>query len=79
MTQSTAESLATEEVRLNRRRPVLLGTFLGDTPRALIKMPSGETHLLSKGAVVGGDPIIAIEEGRVAFNRNGTARWLTMP
>ncbi len=79
MSQTKAGDLATEAVRLNRRRPMLLGTFLGDTPRALIKMPSGQTRLVTKGTVINGSPLIAIEDGRVAFRENGTARWLTIP
>ncbi|KNG92932.1 hypothetical protein ATO11_15485 [Pseudaestuariivita atlantica] len=60
-------------------RPVLLGTFLDDTPRALIKMPSGQTHMLETGALLNGDEILVIEDGRIALDHNGTARWLTIP
>ncbi|MGR3503837.1 amidophosphoribosyltransferase [Pseudaestuariivita sp.] len=76
---SQAGQLATEEVDMARRGPLLLGTTMGDAPRALVKFPSGRTRLVGKGDLVRGRRILAIEEGRIALGGNGTTRWLTQP
>ena len=59
---------------------ILLGTFgPNDHPQALLKLRGGKIATVSRGDVVNGKTIVAIEEGRVALARNGTAHWLEMP
>ena len=58
----------------------LLGTFGSQSnPQALLKLRNGQTETVSRGDQVNGQTVVAIEEGRVALARNGTARWLDMP
>jgi hypothetical protein len=59
---------------------ILLGTFGTQTdPQALLKLRNGSTETMSRGDKVNGQTVVAIEEGRVALARNGTAHWLDMP
>jgi Tfp pilus assembly protein PilP len=58
----------------------LLGTFGSQSDlQALLKLRGGKTATVSRGDTVNGKTIVAIEEGRVALARNGTAHWLEMP
>ena len=58
----------------------LLGTFGPSAePQALIKLRSGRTKTVTRGDRVNGRTVVAIETGRVALSRNGTAHWLEMP
>ncbi|WP_292291439.1 amidophosphoribosyltransferase [Marivita sp.] len=58
----------------------LLGTFgPQDDPNALLKLRGGKTTTVSRGDRVQGQTVVAIEDGRVALARNGTAHWLEMP
>ncbi len=59
---------------------ILLGTFGAQSnPQALLKLRNGKTETVSRGDSVDGQTVVAIEEGRVALSRNGTAHWLNMP
>ncbi len=59
---------------------ILLGTFgTGEAPKALIRTAQGKVVTLQPGDKIGRDPIIAIEDGRLALNQKGTTRWLTQP
>ncbi|MFA8385618.1 MAG: amidophosphoribosyltransferase [Pelagibaca sp.] len=59
---------------------ILLGTFgTNDHPQALLKLRGGKIATVSRGDLVKGETVVAIEEGRVALARNGTAHWLEMP
>ncbi len=58
----------------------LLGTFGSQSDRhALLKLRDGQTTTVSRGDLVNGQTVIAIEDGRVAMARNGTAHWLEIP
>ena len=58
----------------------LLGTFGSKSdPQALLKLRGGRTTTVSRGDTVSGRTVVAIEEGRVALSRNGTAQWLEIP
>jgi hypothetical protein len=58
----------------------LLGTFGSQSdPHALLKLRDGQTTTVSRGDLVNGQTVIAIEDGRVALARNGTAHWLEIP
>ena len=58
----------------------LLGTFGSQSdPQALLKLRGGKTATVSRGDRVNGQTVVAIEDGRVALARNGTAHWLDMP
>ena len=58
----------------------LLGTFGAENdPHALLKLRGGKTTTVSRGDSVNGETVVAIEEGRVALSRNGTAHWLEIP
>lgn len=58
----------------------LLGTFGSQSDlQALLKLRNGKTATVSRGDSVNGQTVVAIEDGRVALARNGTARWLDMP
>jgi hypothetical protein len=48
-------------------------------PQALLKLRGGKTTTVSRGDNVNGETVLAIEEGRVALSRNGTAHWLEIP
>ncbi|MGJ8604945.1 MAG: amidophosphoribosyltransferase [Marivita sp.] len=61
-------------------RLILLGTFGPQSdPHALLKLRGGTTKTVARGDAINGQTVLAIEAGRVALVRNGTARWLTMP
>ena len=58
----------------------LLGTFGSSAdPQALLKLRGGRTKTVSRGDRINGQTVVAIETGRVALSRNGTAEWLGMP
>jgi type IV pilus biogenesis protein PilP len=58
----------------------LLGTFGSQTNlQALLKLRGGTIATVSRGDLVNGQTVVAIEDGRVALARNGTAHWLEMP
>ncbi|MBV7392851.1 pilus assembly protein PilP [Mameliella sediminis] len=59
---------------------ILLGTFgTGETPRALVRTSRGKVVTLKPGDKIGRDPIVAIEDGRLALVQKGETRWLTQP
>lgn len=58
----------------------LLGIFGSQSDlHALLKLRGGKTTTVTRGDIVNGQTIVAIEESRIAMARNGTARWLDMP
>jgi hypothetical protein len=84
MAQDTSPPLVAQPAtRTNRDlggAVTLLGIFGSQSdPHALLKLRGGKTTTLSRGDVVNGETVVAIEEGRIALSRNGTARWLEMP
>ncbi|MGP6085936.1 amidophosphoribosyltransferase [Antarctobacter jejuensis] len=85
MAQETATpeaviTAATTTVKGDLGGLILLGTFgTGDAPKALIRTAEGEVVTLQPGDKIGRDPVIAIEDGRIALNKSGTTNWLTQP
>lgn len=59
---------------------ILLGTFGADAaPRALVRTSGGDVVALKIGDRIGQSPIIAIETGRLAYNKGGRTEWLQQP
>ncbi|MGR3370921.1 MAG: pilus assembly protein PilP [Sagittula sp.] len=72
--------LATQQASGSLDALILLGTFgSGERPRALVRTPDGKVVELKVGDRIGRDPIIAIEDGRLALSGNGRTRWMTQP
>ncbi len=71
---------ATTTADIPARGLILLGTF-GDEadPQALVRLPDGKTARVATGEMVTGRKIIAIEAGRLAVDRNGSASWIDIP
>jgi Tfp pilus assembly protein PilP len=71
---------ATEQTTANLDALILLGTFgPSDDMTALLRLSNGTVARVSTGDDIGGDTVVAIDEGRLALNQNGTAHWLSMP
>ncbi|MFZ5961379.1 amidophosphoribosyltransferase [Thalassococcus sp. BH17M4-6] len=71
---------ATRETDANLDALILLGTFgPQDNLTALLRLSNGKIAKVSRGDEIGGDTVIAIDEGRLALAQNGTAHWLAMP
>lgn len=59
---------------------ILLGTFgSGDAPKALVRTSRGKVVTLKIGDQIGRNPVIAIEDGRLALTQKGETRWLMQP
>ena len=77
---SPTEIAATEAARGSLGGLILLGTFgTRERPRALVRTSGGKVVTLKIGDRIGRAPIIAIEDGRLAYAPNGTTRWLQQP
>ena len=71
---------ATQRTGDNLDRTILLGTFGPEGNRsALIRLSNGTVAKVGTGDRLGRDRIVAIDDGRLALAKNGTALWLTMP
>lgn len=72
--------LATQKATGNLNDLILLGTFgSGERPRALVRTADGKVVELKVGDRIGRDPIIAIQDGRLALSGQGRTRWMTQP
>ncbi|MDU8911251.1 amidophosphoribosyltransferase [Aestuariicoccus sp. MJ-SS9] len=79
-TPENVAATATVTADLPNRGPVLLGTFgTSDAPEALVRLPGGRISTVTTGDRIGGDRVIAIEDGRLAIDDRGRARWLDVP
>ncbi|MFW2587513.1 amidophosphoribosyltransferase [Sagittula sp. SSi028] len=59
---------------------ILLGTFGSNAaPRAMVRTSKGETVTLKIGDRIGRNPIVAIEDGRLAYAKGGAMQWLRQP
>ncbi|GAA4224893.1 hypothetical protein GGQ68_001851 [Sagittula marina] len=59
---------------------ILLGTFGNDeTPRALVRTSKGQTVTLKVGDRIGTAPVVAIQDGRLAYAAHGNTKWLKQP
>lgn len=77
-TPEKVERLATQEVRLGRT--ALIGIFgKAETPRALIRLPDGETHTLRIGDTLDGGTVDAIGSDILVLTRRGTQHVMQMP
>ena len=73
-------SAATRPASADLTGLILLGTFgSGDAPKALVRTSRGKVQMLKIGDQIGRDPVIAIEDGRLALAQKGETRWLTQP
>ncbi|BBU56789.1 hypothetical protein KU6B_30540 [Mameliella alba] len=85
MAQETATpqaviAAATTPATGNLDKLILLGTFGGGEARkALVRTSRGKVVTLKAGDKIGRDPIVAIEDGRIALLQQGKTRWLTQP
>ena len=79
-TPAIVSDKATERTNANLSSLILLGTFgPSDDLTALLRLSSGKVARVRKGDVIGRDTVVAIDDGRLALNQNGTAHWLNMP
>jgi hypothetical protein len=79
-TSATAARAATESSGAPLTGLILLGTFgSSENQRALVRTSQGDTVTLKPGDRIGASPIIAIQEGRLAYNKNGRTQWLIQP
>jgi Tfp pilus assembly protein PilP len=71
---------ATQTTDANLRSLVLLGTFgpEGDLT-ALLRLTNGTTARVRTGDRIGGDRIVAVDDGRLALAENGRMHWIEMP
>lgn len=77
-TPPTVETHATEQVTLGRI--ALLGTFgAANAPRALVRLPRGETQSVTIGDALAGGTVAAISADRLVLSRMGTQQVLRMP
>lgn len=77
-TPPIVETHATQEATLGRI--ALLGTFGPATaPRALVRLPRGNTRTVTIGDEIAGGTVQAIETTRLVLSRMGTAQILHMP
>ncbi len=85
MAQETATpqsviAAATTPATGNLDKLILIGTFGGGEARkALVRTSKGKVITLKQGDKIGRDPIVAIEDGRIALLQKGQTRWLTQP
>ena len=79
-TPANVADLATKTITEDDTQLLLLGTFgPSEDLRAMVRSALGRTRTVGVGDRVGGTTVIAIEEGRLALNRNGTAEWIEVP
>lgn len=72
------EELATEAVTLSR--VALIGIFgAADAPRALIRLPRGETRTVAVGDTLDGGTVAAIGADQLVLARRGSQRIMRMP
>lgn len=72
------EEHATQQANL--QRTALLGIFGPETaPRALVRLPHGNTQTVSVGDVMAGGTVQAITKDRLVLSRRGSAQILRMP
>lgn len=77
-TPENVARLATEEVRLDRT--ALIGIFgSSETPRALIRLPRGQTRTVSLGDSVDGGTVEAIGTDYLILSQRGGQRVMHMP
>lgn len=77
-TPQIVEQLATQEVRL--ARTALIGVFgTPAAPRALVRLPQGQTQTVKVGDSVAGGTVRAIGEDKLVLLRMGTEQILQMP
>lgn len=73
-------ALARADATIPLDRTVLLGTVLRvDGPLALIRIANGDVHKLTLGDTLNGGEIVAIDETRVIFARQGDSWTLDLP
>lgn len=77
-TPRTVETHATQVASLGRI--ALLGTFgPAAAPHALVRLPQGDTQIVTLGDSVAGSTVTAISADRLVLSRKGTQQILRMP
>jgi hypothetical protein len=77
-TPPKVQKYANQQARIDRT--ALIGVFgRPDAPRALIRLPRGETHTVAIGDTINGNTIEAIGMDLVIVSRMGTQSILRMP
>ncbi|MDO6587591.1 amidophosphoribosyltransferase [Salipiger sp. 1_MG-2023] len=71
---------ATVSADIPSRGIVLLGTFGSESaPRALLRLPGGNTATVQIGSRVGRQQVVAIDDSRIALASNGRGNWVSVP
>ena len=79
-TPAQVAQTATVTVQGSLKGLILLGTFGAEgAPKALIQLPGGKTESVTVGDRVDGNPVLAIETGRIAIQNRGAAQWIVQP
>lgn len=79
ISQAVAQS-ATVSVDIPSKSIVLLGTYGSETaPRALLRLPDGQTATVQIGSRIGAHQVVAIDGTRIALATNGRGTWLSVP
>lgn len=77
-TPTIVKTHATQEARLGRI--ALLGTFgAANAPRALVRLPRGNTQTVTTGDALAGGIVAAISADRLILSRMGNEQILRMP
>jgi hypothetical protein len=77
-TPQTVEKLATQEVKLDRT--ALIGIFgTASAPKALIRLPRGQTRTVTVGDRIAGATVGAIGEDRLVLVRGSRQEVMQMP
>jgi len=77
-TPQKVEQLATQAVQLDRLALIGISGTQG-APRALIRMPQGDTQTVKVGDTIRGGIIEAIDADQLVLSRNGTQQVMRMP
>ncbi|WP_298857245.1 type II secretion system protein N [uncultured Sulfitobacter sp.] len=77
-TPAIVETHATQEAKLGRI--ALLGTFgSANAPRAIVRLPRGNTQTVTIGDALAGGTVAAISADRLILSRMGNEQILRMP
>ncbi|EIE50926.1 amidophosphoribosyltransferase [Salipiger aestuarii] len=79
-TSRSVAQTATVTAKIPSHGVVLLGTFGSETaPRALLRLPDGQTATVQVGSRIGTRQVVAIDATRIALAANGRGTWVSVP
>lgn len=78
ITSETADA-ATEKNVVDLEQTLLLGVFLGDRPRAILRYPGGRIDTVTPGDRTRAGQVVAITENAVILNNLAGTLRLEMP